>query len=367
MFNAGIVRTVLTATLTVVLVVVALYLLYLLREPIGWLVLATFLAVAVSPAVRILGRHMKRGLAIAVAYVGLLLVPTVLLGLLLPPVVGAVSDLIDQVPEYARDARSAIQDNPTLRNLDEDFGITQKVEEEAAKLPGRAGDAAAWLGDLGLGLVNSTFAGITILIMSIFLVGSGGKWIHGLLRTQPSARARHLDTLLDRMALAVGGYIAGALIQATIAGILSFIVLLIIGAPFPAALAVVIALFDLIPMVGATIGAVIVGVVTLFANFPIATIVWAVWSIVYQQIENTVIQPRIQERAVGVHPLGVIVAVLFASKLFGVAGALLAVPIAAMVQILVQDWWHWRRAAEAPESSPPPPAVAPGGDVAPAS
>ena len=367
MFNQGIVRTVLTATLTVVLVCVSLYLLYLLREPIGWLVLAAFLAVAISPAVRFLGRYMKRGFAITLSYIALLLVPALLLTLLLPPVVGAVSDLIDEVPQYARDARSAIQDNPTLRNLDEDFGITGRIEEEAAKLPGRAGDAAAWLGDLGLGLVNSAFAGITILIMSIFLVGSGGGWIHGLLRTQPSARAKHLDSLLDRMGLAVGGYIAGALVQATIAGVLSFVVLLLIGAPFPAALAVVIALFDLIPMVGATIGAVIVGVVTLFANFPVATIVWTVWSIVYQQIENTVIQPRIQERAVGVHPLGVIVAVLFASKLFGVAGALLAVPIAAMVQILVQDWWHFRRALQAPDTTPPPPPVAPGGEVAPAS
>ena len=367
MFNQGIVRTVLTGTLTVVLVVLSLYLLYLLREPIGWLVLATFVAVAISPAVRFLSRYMKRGFAIALSYVSLLLVPALLLGLLVPPIVGAVTDLIDEVPRYARDASSAIQDNPTLRNLDEDFGLTQKLEEEAAKLPGRAGDAAALLGDFGLGIVNSTFAGITILIMSIFLVGSGGKWVHGLLRTLPSARAKHLDHLLDRMGLAVGGYIAGALLQATIAGILSFIVLLIIGAPFPAALAVVIALFDLIPMVGATIGAVIVGIVTLFANFPVATIVWAVWSIVYQQIENSVIQPRIQERAVGVHPLGVIIAVLFASKLFGVAGALLAVPLAAMVQILVQDWWHYRRALQSPETTPPPPPVAPGGEIAPAS
>ena len=191
--------------------------------------------------------------------------------------------------------------------------------------------------------------------------------MNALLRMQPPARARHLDSLLDRMGLAVGGYIAGALLQAVVAGILSFIVLLIIGAPFPAALAVVIAVFDLIPMVGATIGAVIVGIVTLFANFPIATIVWTVWSIVYQQIENSVIQPRIQERAVGIHPLGVIVAVLFASKLFGVAGALLAVPIAAMVQILVQDWWHYRRAIQNPETTPPPPPTAPGGEVAPAS
>ena len=101
--------------------------------------------------------------------------------------------------------------------------------------------------------------------------------------------------------------------------------------------------FDLIPMVGATIGAVLVGVVTVFADFPADTIVWTVWAIAYQQIENTLIQPRIQNRAVGVHPFAVIVAVLFGGTLFGVAGALLAVPIAASVKILMSDWWTWRR------------------------
>ena len=124
----------------------------------------------------------------------------------------------------------------------------------------------------------------------------------------------------DRSAYAVGAYVGGALLQATFAGILAYIVLSILGVPFRAPLAVIIFFLDLIPLVGATIGAVVVGLATLFVDFPTATIVWAIFAIVYQQVENNVIQPRIQQRAVNVHPLRVLVSVLFGSTLIGIVG-----------------------------------------------
>ena len=128
---------------------------------------------------------------------------------------------------------------------------------------------------------------------------------------------------------------AGALAQATIAAITAYIVLKILGVPFAAPLALIIFFLDLIPLVGATIGAVIVGVFTLFQDFPTATIVWTIYSIVYQQVENNVIQPQIQKRAVDINPFLVIVSVLFGSALLGVIGALVAVPVAASIQIAV--------------------------------
>ena len=126
--------------------------------------------------------------------------------------------------------------------------------------------------------------------------------------------------------------------------------------PYPVALALVIALLDLVPLVGATLGAILVGIVTLFQDFPTATIIWAVWSVVYQQIENTVIQPRIQSRAVHVEPFVVLVAVLFGSTLFGVFGALLAIPAAATLQIAIYEYLLYRRErlAEDPDEEPPP-------------
>jgi predicted PurR-regulated permease PerM len=349
-------RTVLRVVLVIVAVAIALYVLYLLRRPVGWVVVATFLAVAMAGPVNVLQRRMRRGLAIAVAYTGLLLTPILLGMIVVPPIVREGTNLADNAPRYAADAREFVQENPTLRQLEEDYAVLTKIEEEARKLPGRIGDAASALGDIGVGLVNSLFAGITILVLSIFMVGSGPRWVRQALALQPPERAARLERTLQHMAAAVGNFVAGALAQAVVCGVLTFIVLSILGVPFAAPLAVLSGLFDLIPLVGATIAAVLVGIVTLFADFPIDTIVWVIWAVVYQQLENTVIQPQIQRRAVNVHPFVVLVSVLFGSTLFGVAGALMAIPVAASVQIAVAEWWAYRR-----EQRPPPPVTPPTG------
>lgn len=376
-------RTVLAATLTILAVLGVLALIYLLRGPLSWLAIAGFIAVAVSGPVGKLEKRMPRGLAITSVYVGVLLVPALVGLIVIPPLVRAASDLIDQAPHYADEVQRYVQGNESLRKLDDDFDLVQQLQNQADKLPARAGDAASWLGDLGIGIVNSVFAAVTILILSVFLVGSGRRWIDALLDVGTPDHADRIREVLDRMAAAVGAYIGGALLQAGIAGSLAYVVMLILGVPFAAPLAVTVALFGLIPMIGATIAAVIVGIVTLFHDFPTTTIVWVVWAVLYQQIENTVIQPRIQKRAVGVHPLGVMVAVLFGGSLLGVIGAILAVPVAASLQIGVQAWWAYRqevaggtggpgpdddaggRGGDDPAGDPPDPGTTPG-DLAPA-
>jgi predicted PurR-regulated permease PerM len=105
----------------------------------------------------------------------------------------------------------------------------------------------------------------------------------------------------------------------------------------------VVFLLDLIPLIGATIGAVVVGLVTLFGDLPLDPIIWTTYSIIYQQVENNVIQPRIQARAVQLEPFLVIVSVLFGSALFGLPGALLAIPVAASIQIAVREYLLFRR------------------------
>ena len=134
--------------------------------------------------------------------------------------------------------------------------------------------------------------------------------------------------------------------------------LTILGVPYAGSLAVLIFVLDLIPLVGATLGAIIVAIITLFNDFPTATIIWIVWSIVYQQIENSVIQPRIQARAVSVHPFVVLTSVLFGSTLFGILGALLAIPIAAAIQIAVIEYNLLRNPPEIGAVQAPPPADA---------
>jgi predicted PurR-regulated permease PerM len=306
-------------------------------------VLATFIAVAMSAPVNLLARHMHRGLAIGLAYLALLLIPVLLALILVPPIVNGVDDLAVKAPDYAAQAQDYVQKNKTLRKLEDDYGVITQLEDQAKKLPQKLGTAAGTLTSIGLGVVNSVFAGVTILILSIFMVADGRRWVEGALALHPPERAARLDRALSRISTAVANYVGGALAQATIAGLTSFIVMEILGIPFAAPLAVLVAFADLIPLVGATIAAVLVGIVTLFADFPIDLIIWVVWAIVYQQLENTVIQPQIQRRAVDLHPFLVLVSVLFGSTLFGVAGALLAIPAAASLQIAVGEWWQFRQ------------------------
>ncbi len=356
--SATIVAITFRVVAVVVVTMLTLYLVYLLKKPLGWLVLAAFIAVAVSGPVRFFERWLRRGLAIALVYLGVILIPFLIGAVLVPPIVDQANNLATNAPKYARDLTTAVQENKTLHDLDKKYDLTGKIEQQAGKLAGKVGDAAGVLASVGTGIISSIFAGVTILILSIFMVGAAPRWRATFVRLHPEERARALNRLFDRTGNAVGGYVRGALLQALIAGFTSWIVLEIIGVPYPVALALVIAILDLVPLVGATLGAVLVGVVTLFSDFPTATIVWAVWSVVYQQIENTVIQPRIQSRAVEVEPFVVLVAVLFGSTLFGVFGALLAIPAAATIQIAVFEYIYYRRArleADPDEELPPEP------------
>src|SRR3954468_24638206 len=346
-------RTVLRTVLIIVSVVLILYLIYLLRHPIGLILVAAFIAVALSGPVNYLHRHMRRGFAITIVYIGLLLIPIGLGALVIPPVVTQVESFATHAPRYATDVRDYIEKNRTLRGLQEKYDIGGQLQKKAGELPARIGDAATVLGNIGLGLVNSIFQLVTILILTAFMLGGGRRWVDGALQYQPPDRAARLRRVSERVATAVGGYVAGALFQAVIAGVSSYVVMWILGIPFRGPLAVLIALLDLIPLVGATIGAVVVGIVTVFVDFPTSTIVWAVWSIVYQQVENSVIQPRIQQRAVDVHPFVVLVAVLFGSTLLGVLGALVAVPAAASLQIVIREWIRYRRDATITEGVDP--------------
>jgi predicted PurR-regulated permease PerM len=353
-------RAVLRATLIVLTVVLTVYVAYLLRKPISWLVIAAFIAVALATPVRLLSRHMPRGLAIATVYTALIAVPLIMAGLLIPPLVSQAEDLANDVPGYVDDVKEFVDENETLRNLNEDYDIVTKLEDEAAKLPGKIGDAANILGDIGVGLVNSIFALVTIMILSIFMVSSGGRYLDRFLESQDPRHRDRMRRAFDSIGNAISSYVGGALIQATLAGTFAFIVLTILGAPFAGALALVVAFGDLVPVVGATIAAFFVGIVMLFVNFPVGLIVWIVYAIVYQQVENYVIQPQIQRRAVAVEPLVILVAVLFGSTLFGVPGALLAIPTAASIQIIVREILDYRRelAGEAPSAAAPDPAEA---------
>jgi predicted PurR-regulated permease PerM len=341
------------ATRTVLIVIcaaLALYVIYLLRRPISWLVIAAFIAVAAAGPVNFCQRHMKRGLAITLVYLSIILIPIGLGVLLIPPIVNEVGDLANNAESYVQDVDDYVHRNQTLNDINLKYDITAKLQEEAVKLPDKAGDAAKVLGDIGVGVVNRIFAALTIFILSIFMVAAGPRWTHRFVEAQRPEHAERIERTLRQIANAVGNYVGGALLQATIAGVGAFVVLELLGVPFAGPLAVLVFFFDLIPVVGATLAAMLVAIVAAFVSFPLALIVWVAYAIVYQQVENYLIQPQIQKRATKIEPFVVLVAVLFGSTLFGIVGAILAIPTAASIQIAIHEWGEYRRELRAEEA-----------------
>jgi predicted PurR-regulated permease PerM len=346
--------TILRIVLIVVLSALAVYVVYLLRTVVAWVVIAAFIAACATGPVNVLARRMKRGSAIALVYLTIVLVPLIMLLLLVVPLIEQTVRLVGDLPDYVADLKQTFEDNDQLRELDEKYDLTGKLEDVVSNLGSSLDDAAATLADVGAGLVSSIFALVTILVLSMFMAASGKGWFESFLAKRPDREARALRRAGERVANAVSSYVGGALLQATVAGIAAFLMLTILGIPSPLPLALIIAVLDLIPMVGATLGAVAVGVVVLFAGSTVDVVIWALFAIVYQQFENYVVQPRIQSKAVAIDPFIVVIAALVGGTLLGVLGALLAIPSAATIQITVGEYLAFRReqaAASAPAVS----------------
>jgi predicted PurR-regulated permease PerM len=344
-------RTVVRVILVTFAVVAGLYFLWLIRSVLGMLFIAIFLAIALGPAVEFFARRkVKRSFAILITY--LLLLGSVFgLGLLVvPPIVNGVNDFVDNVPGYVRDLRNS----KTFREYDDKYNITPKLEQQAKKLPSHLSDAVSGLRSVTVGVFGVIVQLVTILVMTFFLLLDGKRILAFALRELGPERGPRLERIGEDVYRAVGGYVAGNVLISVIAGTLSYVMMTILGIPFAVPLAVTVAFFDLIPLVGSTIAGAIVAIVAAIVGFPGKLIAWVIFLIVYQQVENNVIQPVVYRRTVAIHPLIVIVAVLIGGSLLGVLGALLAIPIAATVQIVVKEWWQLRRARLLPDNVPAP-------------
>ena len=276
-----------------------------------------------------------------------------MLALVVPPVINGASDLSRDIPGYIDDLRN----NEAIREFDNKYDVTSRLQEEAGKLPDKLGDAAGALQSIAAGAFNAAFQLLTILTMTFFLLLDGKRMARFLLRRFGGDQEERLHGVLGRIYRSTSGYVTGALTITTINGILTFCVLTILGVPFAVPLAVLMSFFGLIPLVGATIGGVIILIVTLFTDFPQATIVYGIFLIIYQQVENNVLQPFIFKKTVNVHPLAVILGILAGSALLGVVGALVAIPVVAALQIVAREFFgeHPPRSELDPAPDPPPP------------
>jgi predicted PurR-regulated permease PerM len=345
--------TVVVIILTALLLLGALYLLWQLSDIIKWVFVAAFLAVALNPAVRWLQRRrVPRLAAIGAVFLGLILVVAGIGALVLPPLV----QQIREIGAYLIDAfRQPGGLNQVLQDVANRFGLGAYVDEiraQLAELPGRLGGAAGPLLAVTGSIIGSVTALVSVLLLTFFLLKDGERFVEAGLNFIPETTRPSLRRVLEESARAVSNYISGNLLISLIAGVTVYIVMLILGMPYAITLALLVALLDLIPLVGATLGAIIVILVALFIN-PVWALVLLIYFLVYQQVENNFLQPLIYGRSVHLPPLVVFLAVLIGAQLLGILGALLAIPVAEMIRIALVEWL----AARARKTGGTPPSV----------
>jgi predicted PurR-regulated permease PerM len=314
------------------------------RGVLIWIGVALFLALALNPAVEWLLAHgiQRRGVAVAIAFVGTILAVAALAATVIPTIVAQVNDFIEAVPSYVEDLTAG---RGRLGFLEREYQITERVREAvedggATRVLGLSGTALA----ITKGVITAIVATVTIAFLTLFMLLEGPKWIERFYRLLPAEREERWRRIGHEIYRTVGGYVTGNLTISLIAGIVSTVVLSVVGVPFALALGLLVAILDLIPLAGATIAAVAVSTIA-FLDSTQSGIIVLVFFVVYQQLENHVLQPIVYGRTVQLSPLAVLIAVLIGAELAGVIGALAAIPVAGTIQVLLVDWLTARRDA----------------------
>jgi predicted PurR-regulated permease PerM len=330
-------RTVFTVVAIVLAVAALLEILWISRHVLSWILISLFLALALNPAVDWLQRHRvrRRGAAVGITYLGVALAAVGLGALFVPTLIDQVNSFVDKTPDYVDDLTSG---RGKLGFLETKYHVVEKVREQvreggASRILGLSGTALA----VTKGVINAVVGTVTIIFMTFFMLLEGPRWvdrIYGLLPSESQPRWRRVGYDIYRT---VGGYVTGNLLISLIAGLSSTIVLLIMGVPYAVALGLIVAFLDLIPLAGATLAAIVVGAVA-FIHSLVAGIVVLVFFVVYQQVENHLLQPVVYGRTVQLSPLAVLIAVLIGAELAGVLGALAAIPVAGAIQVVIVDW-----------------------------
>jgi predicted PurR-regulated permease PerM len=209
---------------------------------------------------------------------------------------------------------------------------------DAHRLPQLLAHLAGPLKDVTIQAFSLVAQLITVLAIAFLLILHGRQYVNMGLSLTGAKQERYRQLMID-INKAVADYVMGNIVISVLATIATWIVLSILGVPYALSLGFVVGFFDLIPLVGATLGAIFVAIATVTVSFPTATIVWVVFIIVWQRFEDYVIQPLVYGRTLKVNPIVTIISVLAGAALLGILGALLAIPIAAAIQIVLRDWW----------------------------
>jgi predicted PurR-regulated permease PerM len=334
-------RTVLTVLGITLAVLFVLSLGYLAWRAIASLLVAAFLAMALNPLVEYFERRgLRRSVAAATVFVLALLFFSAIGFLLIPPLVRQMVDFVDGLPELIRQTDNG---GGPLGFLERRFGIVDRLQRAADE-----GGASAVFGfttplvDAARTALATAFSAFAIAFLTFFMLLDGRRWVNSVLAVVPDPARPRWERVFAGIYRTVGGYAAGNLFISVCAGIVAGVTLYVVGVPYAIPLAILVAILDLIPLVGAAFATAVVGLAALTQGWVPALIVVGVL-LVYQQFENHVLQPLVYGRAVQLSPLAVLVAVLVGAELAGILGALAAIPVGGSLSVLAAEIVRWRR------------------------
>jgi predicted PurR-regulated permease PerM len=329
-------RTIIRIVLIALGSVLAVDLIIKLHTQLIWILTALFFALALEPAVSLLSRFLpkrSRALAVLLVFLGFIAVLVFILVVLLPPFASQLYHLVSNIPSAYN---GFIQANPSQGKFIDSHlsasNVSSSLQQFSKQLLSFGGSAVA----IAKGFFGGIVAVGTVLLLTFFMVNEGPHWTNAFWASLTPAHRTKYQELVRQIHGTITGYVGGNLFTSLIAALVTAVMLLIIHAPYAFALALLVGIVDLVPMIGASLAAVFVCLTVLVFNGLTAAIVMAIYFIVYQQVENNALQPIVFSRAVKVSPLVTTIALILGASLAGLVGALVAIPVAASVQILVR-------------------------------
>lgn len=331
-------RTVLRILAIITAFVALVLLAYSLRTVLAWVVAAFFLAVALNPAVVAAAKLMpgrKRGLATGLVFLITVSFIVMMAYVLVPPFISQTRDFVQNLPEIADTVRRS--DNPVAQFVTSSGLLEQLTGADRSvalsRLSGLGGSLVDVIGNIFGGLI----AMLTILALTFFMLLEGPSWIERFWMFHPKDKRAERQQLAGRMYHIVTGYVTGRLFMGLTVAISTFIILMIMGVPYALPLSILAGVLDLIPLVGATTGGVIVTLAALFQSLGAALVV-AAFYLLYQQFENNVLQPLVDSRTVQLSPLSVLISAILGISVAGLLGGLIAIPVGACLQVMAKHY-----------------------------
>ena len=342
-------------TVTVVLTIAVLAAARSVLNILILVLIAAVLAVGLDPFVRLLVRlGMRRGFAVALIFMVAVGFITLFAALVVPPLVREISGLANDIPDYVQRLQTR---RDWLGNLARKYDLATKLKDAAAQIPKKVSESFGTILGITGQVASAVFNLLTIAILSIYFLLSVPRMHRVTAAMFSPAKRLQGERLVEESVGKIGGYVSGNLLTSGIAGLCSLVALVVFGIPFAVALAMWVAIADLIPAVGATLGAVPAVIVAFFSSVLDGVAILGFFA-VYQQVENYYIVPKVMKNAVDLSPAAVIVSTLIGGSLAGFAGALLALPVAATIKVIINDVWMRERLATLdaptePQGEPP--------------